>query len=124
MSGDDLENLLKENHRYVFSLIHKFNKDVDPEQPYSARDDIIVISDEAHRTQAGRLARNMRLALPNASFIGFTGTPLFKYDELTRRIFGDYVSRGTISSGPKRTVRPLSWSTRTEARSWASPGWI
>ena len=92
-SGDDLEGLLKENHRYLFSLIHKFNKDVDPKQPYSERDDIIVISDEAHRTQAGRLARNMRLALPNAAFIGFTGTPLFKQDQLTKRIFGDYVSR-------------------------------
>ncbi|XSG83890.1 MAG: type I restriction endonuclease subunit R [Methylohalobius sp. ZOD2] len=92
-SGDDLERVLKENHPYVFSLIHKFNKDVNPEQPYSERDDIIVISDEAHRTQAGRLARNMRLALPNAAFIGFTGTPLFKQDELTKRIFGDYVSR-------------------------------
>ena len=92
-SGDDLERLLKQNHRYVFSLIHKFNKDVDPKQPYSERDDIIVISDEAHRTQAGRLARNMRLALPNAAFIGFTGTPLFSQDEITRRIFGDYVSR-------------------------------
>ncbi|MFN9112550.1 MAG: UvrB domain 3-containing protein, partial [Bacteroidota bacterium] len=64
-----------------------------PKEPYSARDDIIVISDEAHRTQAGKLARNMRLALPNASFIGFTGTPLFKYDQLTKRIFGDYISR-------------------------------
>ena len=52
-----------------------------------------MISDEAHRTQAGRLARNMRLALQNASFIGFTGTPLFQEDELTKRIFGDYVSR-------------------------------
>ena len=92
-SGDDLEKLLKENHRYVFSLIHKFNKNVNPQQPYSERDDIIVISDEAHRTQAGRLARNMRLALPNAAFIGFTGTPLFKQDEITKRIFGDYVSR-------------------------------
>lgn len=92
-SGDDLERVLKENHQYVFSLIHKFNKDVNPEQPYSERDDIIVISDEAHRTQAGRLARNMRLALPNAAFIGFTGTPLFKQDEITKRIFGDYVSR-------------------------------
>ena len=51
-------------------------KDVNPKEPYSERDDIIVISDEAHRTQAGRLARNMRLALPNAAFIGFTGTPL------------------------------------------------
>ena len=92
-SGDDLEKLLKQNHRYVFSLIHKFNKDVDPEHPYSKRDNIIVISDEAHRTQAGRLARNMRVALPDAAFIGFTGTPLFKQDEITRRIFGDYVSR-------------------------------
>ena len=92
-SGDDLEKRLRENHRYVFSLIHKFNKDVDPNRPYSERDDIIVISDEAHRTQAGRLALNMRRALPNASFIGFTGTPLFKQDHLTKRIFGDYVSR-------------------------------
>jgi len=92
-SGKDLEVLLKQNHRYVFSLIHKFNQDVNPVQPYSERDDIIVISDEAHRTQSGKLARNMRLALPNAAFIGFTGTPLFKYDELTKRIFGSYVSR-------------------------------
>ena len=91
-SGKELERLLKENHRYVFSLIHKFNQDVKPDQPYSDRDDIIVVSDEAHRTQAGKLARNMRLALPNAAFIGFTGTPLFKHDEITKRIFGDYVS--------------------------------
>ncbi len=92
-SGRELEQLLKQNHRYVFSLIHKFNQDVKPDVPYSDRDDIIVISDEAHRTQAGKLARNMRLALPNAAFIGFTGTPLFKYDELTKRIFGGYISR-------------------------------
>ncbi len=90
-SGKDLKELLAENHRYIFSLIHKFNQPVS--EPYSDRDDIIVISDEAHRTQAGKFARNMRLALPNASFIGFTGTPIFKHDELTRRIFGDYVSR-------------------------------
>jgi type I restriction enzyme R subunit len=92
-TGDDLKRILKENHRYVFSLIHKFNQDVDPREPYSTRDDIIVISDEAHRTQAGKLARNLRMALPNAAFIGFTGTPLFKHDHLTRRIFGSYVSR-------------------------------
>ena len=92
-SGEDLRQVLQQNHRYVFSLIHKFNQDVDPQEPYSTRDDIIVISDEAHRTQAGKLARNMRLALPNAAFIGFTGTPLFKHDHLTKRIFGGYVSR-------------------------------
>jgi type I restriction enzyme, R subunit len=90
-SGRELQEILRGNHRFVFSLIHKFNQPVT--EPYSPRDDIIVISDEAHRTQAGRFARNMRLALPNASFIGFTGTPLFKDDELTRRIFGDYISR-------------------------------
>ncbi len=90
-SGRELKEILRENHRFVFSLIHKFNQPVS--EPYSERDDIIVISDEAHRTQAGKFARNMRLALPNASFIGFTGTPLFKHDHLTRRIFGTYVSR-------------------------------
>ena len=92
-SGEDLERLLKQNHRYVFTLIHKFNRYVNPNEPWSERDDIIVISDEAHRTQAGRLARNMRIALPNAAFIGFTGTPLFVHDELTKRLFGKYVSR-------------------------------
>lgn len=91
-SGKELQLLLSQNHRYIFSLIHKFNQNVNPEEPYSIRDDIIVISDEAHRTQAGKLARNMRLALPNAAFIGFTGTPLFKHDNLTKRIFGSYVS--------------------------------
>ena len=90
-SGKELKELLAQNHRYIFSLIHKFNQPV--YEPYSERDDVIVISDEAHRTQAGKFARNMRLALPNASFIGFTGTPLFKHDELTRRIFGSYISR-------------------------------
>ena len=91
-SGRELQRLLSENHTYVFSLIHKFNQEVTPDAPYSRRDDIIVVSDEAHRTQSGKLARNMRLALPNAAFIGFTGTPLFKHDQITKRIFGDYVS--------------------------------
>ena len=75
---------------------------MNPSEPYSDRDDIIVISDEAHRTQAGKLARNMRLALPNAAFIGFTGTPLFKHDELTKRIFGDYVSRYDFKRSRRR----------------------
>lgn len=91
-SGKDLQRLLTENHPYIFTLIHKFNQEVDPEEPYSRRDDIIVISDEAHRTQAGKFALNMRKALPNAAFLGFTGTPLFKNDHLTKRIFGNYVS--------------------------------
>ena len=88
-SGRHLKDLLSSEHRYLFTLIHKFNF----EEEITQRNNIIVISDEAHRTQGGQLAMNLRNALPNASFIGFTGTPLFKDDELTRRIFGDYVSR-------------------------------
>ena len=91
-SSENLEQLLGQRKAYVFSLIQKFNKDVKPEEAYSQRDDLIVITDEAHRTQYGLLALNMRNALPNASYIGFTGTPLFKDDEITRRVFGDYVS--------------------------------
>lgn len=88
-SGKHLRELLSSEHRYLFTLIHKFNF----EEEITRRDNIIVISDEAHRTQGGNLAMNLRNALPNASFIGFTGTPLFKDDEITKRIFGDYVSR-------------------------------
>ncbi len=88
-SGNHLKELLSSEHRYLFTLIHKFNFD----EEITKRDNIIVISDEAHRTQGGNLAMNLRKSLPNASFIGFTGTPLFKDDEITKRIFGDYVSR-------------------------------
>ena len=91
-SGEHLRALLGEHKTHVFTLIQKFNQDVNPEEPWSQRDDVIVISDEAHRTQYGRLSLNMRNALPEASFIGFTGTPLFKNDELTKKVFGDYVS--------------------------------
>src|SRR5206468_2510053 len=58
----------------------------------SEREDIIVITDEAHRSQYDIFAQNMRRALPNAAFIGFTGTPLMAGEEKTREVFGDYVS--------------------------------
>jgi len=92
VNGNHLNQLLTEHKAYIFSLIQKFNQVVDPEEGYTQRDDIIVITDEAHRTQYGTLALNMRNALPKASYIGFTGTPLFKDDEITRRVFGEYVS--------------------------------
>ena len=91
-SGDHLRRLLGEHKSHVFSLIQKFNEPVAEDETYSTRDDIIVVTDEAHRTQYGMLALNMRNALPSASYIGFTGTPLFKDDEITRQVFGDYVS--------------------------------
>ncbi|MCY3762244.1 MAG: HsdR family type I site-specific deoxyribonuclease, partial [Gemmatimonadetes bacterium] len=88
--GKHLGKLMAEHKSHVFSLIQKFN--LDPGAGYTMRDDIVVITDEAHRTQYGTLALNMRNALPNAGYIGFTGTPLFTDDEITRRIFGEYVS--------------------------------
>ncbi|MCB0037733.1 MAG: type I restriction endonuclease subunit R, partial [Anaerolineales bacterium] len=114
-SGKQLEQLLQTDQPYLFTMIHKFNQEVTPENPYSVRDDIIVISDEAHRTQYGKLALNMRNALPNASFIGFTGTPLFKDDELTKRIFGGYTSTYDFkrSTDDNATV-PLYYDNRGE----------
>ncbi len=91
-SGSHLKSLLGQHKSHVFSLIQKFNEDVRPGEAYTLRDDVIVISDEAHRSQYGLLALNMRNALPNAGYIGFTGTPLFKGDELTKQVFGDYIS--------------------------------
>ncbi|MEX1157751.1 MAG: DEAD/DEAH box helicase family protein, partial [Thermomicrobiales bacterium] len=92
-SGAHLKQLLSENHRNLFTLIQKFH--APPGQTYpliSERDDIIVMTDEAHRSQYDIFAMNMRRALPNAAFIGFTGTPLIAGEEKTREVFGDYVS--------------------------------
>ncbi len=88
-----LRELLMGNERYVFTLIQKFGTERGETFPVlSERADIIVITDEAHRSQYDQLAANMRRALPNAAFIGFTGTPLMGGEERTREVFGDYVS--------------------------------
>src|SRR3990170_2280360 len=92
-SRKHLKQLLRENHRHIFTLIHKFGTEKGEKYPeLSGRSDIIVITDEAHRTQYDTLAMNMRTALPNAAFIAYTGTPLMVGEELTRKTFGDYVS--------------------------------
>ena len=114
-SANHLRELLHADHRYVFTLIHKFrlqgSEDAMP--VLSDRDDVIVITDEAHRSQYDTLALHMRTALPNASFMGFTGTPLVAGEELTRREFGEYVSvynfRDAIADGA--TV-PLYYENR------------
>ncbi len=94
-SSTDLRIKLGADHRYVFTLIHKFQTPDDNEMPMiSDRNNIIVMTDEAHRTQYATLALNMRKALPNARFIGFTGTPLIAGEsEKTKEVFGDYVSK-------------------------------
>ena len=91
-SSRHLRQLLSGDHRYIFTLIHKFRTETGEKHPVlSERDDIIAITDEAHRTQYDTLALNMRTALPNA-FIAFTGTPLIVGEEKTRQVFGDYIS--------------------------------
>ena len=111
---DHLRQLLGEDHRYIFTLIQKFQTNKGEKHPVlSNRSDIIVITDEAHRSQYDTLALNMRTALPNAAFIAFTGTPLIAGEEKTREVFGDYVStydfKQSISDGA--TV-PLYYENR------------
>jgi type I restriction enzyme R subunit len=109
-TGAQLRELLRGNNRYVFTLIHKFQS---PEV-LCDRPDVIVMSDEAHRSQYDTLALNMRSALPNALFLAFTGTPLIAGEERTREVFGDYVSiydfQQSVEDGA--TV-PLFYENRT-----------
>ena len=110
-NGAHLNRLLTEHKSHVFSLIQKFNRDANA--GYTQRDDIIVMTDEAHRTQYGELAANMRAALPNASYIGFTGTPLFVDDEITRRVFGEYISTYDFQRAvADRATVPLYYDAR------------
>ena len=89
-SGARLAEMLKGNPSFILTLIQKFNND-NPE-PLAPDHDIVIMSDEAHRTQNGIFADNMMKLLPTANRIGFTGTPLFAYDNITERTFGGYVS--------------------------------
>ena len=109
-SGAHLRELLRGNHRYIFTLIHKFQT---PEM-LCDRSDVIVLTDEAHRSQYDTLALNMRAALPKALFLAFTGTPLIAGEERTKEVFGDYVSvydfQQSVEDGA--TV-PLFYENRT-----------
>lgn len=90
---EHLRQLLRQDHRYIFTLIQKFQTTGNEPHPIlSDRSDIIVITDEAHRSQYDTLALNMRTALPYAAYIAFTGTPLMVGEEKTREVFGDEVS--------------------------------
>lgn len=88
--NEDLIKKLQGNPSFIFTLIEKFNRpDAAPIYPDH---DIIIMSDEAHRTQYGIFADNMMKLLPTAARIGFTGTPLLSSDNITARTFGGYVS--------------------------------
>ena len=109
-----LRQLLSEDHRYIFTLIHKFQTTGNEAHPVlSDRSDIIVITDEAHRSQYDTLALNMRTALPNAAFIAFTGTPLITGEEKTREVFGDNVSVYDFKQSVEdRATVPLYYENR------------
>ena len=117
-SGAHLQELLRGNHRYVFTLVHKFQT---PEM-LTDRSDVIVLTDEAHRSQYDTLALNMRAALPRAMFLAFTGTPLIAGEERTKEVFGDYVSiydfQQSVEDGA--TV-PLFYENRTPELELVNP---
>jgi type I restriction enzyme, R subunit len=117
-SGAHLRKLLRGNHRYIFTLIHKFQT----AEALTDRADVIVLTDEAHRSQYDTLALNMRAAMPKATFLAFTGTPLIAGEERTKEIFGDYVSiydfQQSVEDGA--TV-PLFYENRTPELELVNP---
>ena len=105
-----MQELLRGNHRYVFTLVHKFQSS----EALTDRSDVIVLTDEAHRSQYDTLALNMHAALPKAMFLAFTGTPLIAGEERTAEVFGGYISiydfQQSVEDGA--TV-PLFYENRT-----------
>lgn len=119
-SGKQLHKMLHGNPSFIFTLIQKFNNNT--AEPIIPDHDIIILSDEAHRSQNGIFAENMCRLLPTASRLGFTGTPLFKYDNITERTFGSYVSiydfKRAVEDGA--TV-PLYYENRSDMLSITNP---
>ena len=117
-NGAELRTLLAGNHRYVFTLIHKFQTT----EVLCDRSDVIVLTDEAHRSQYDTLAMNMRAALPKAMFLAFTGTPLIVGEERTKEVFGDYVSIYDFQQSIEdRATVPLYYENRTPELQLVNP---
>lgn len=112
-SGNDLINKLKGNPSFIFTLIQKFNQKTN--ESIVPDHDIIIMSDEAHRSQYGVFADNMMELIPTAARIGFTGTPLLSDDNITERTFGGYISIYDFKRAveDKATV-PLYYENRGE----------
>ena len=112
--SEQLRKFLGQNKEFIFTLIHKFRYDKTKKYPVlSTRNDIIVLVDEAHRTQYKDLAENMRTGLPNANFVAFTGTPLLGSKRLTNQWFGNYVSEYNFAqSVADGSTVPLFYSRR------------
>lgn len=115
-SSRELYQMLSEGvGRTIMTTVQKFR--MTPDKPLSTADNIIVLTDEAHRTQYGNLAFNLRKALPNAAFFAFTGTPLDKGDRNTYRLFSPegerYLDKYSIiqAEQDKATV-PIKYMSR------------
>ncbi len=97
----------------IFTTVQKFQDDPDAENVLTDRENIIVLTDEAHRTQYSMLAGNVRRALPNASFLGVTGTPISLVQRDTMRVFGDIVSSYKIGQAVKdKATVPIYYEGR------------
>lgn len=109
------ERLNREAGGIIFSTIQKFQT-TDDEAEYpevNDRQNMIVVADEAHRTQYKELAANVRAALPNASYLGFTATPIEKEDRSTINTFGGYISQYTIEQSEKdESTVPIYYESR------------
>lgn len=91
-SGSDLRRLLRDRRsRIIATLVHKFQRALKSRESLSDESDIFVLVDESHRTHTGAMHAAMRIALPKASYIGFTGTPILRGDKATVDRFGGII---------------------------------
>ncbi|WP_399675938.1 type I restriction endonuclease subunit R [Serratia sp. szju] len=106
------EQIGKGTERILFSLIQKFNTATRLPECVNTSPDIIVLIDEGHRSHGGESHQRMKLALPNAAFVAFTGTPLLKDDKTTNK-FGPIVHAYTMQRAVEdKTVTPLLYEER------------
>lgn len=114
-SGKDLAKRIgQSNDRIIFTIINKFASAAKQPECYNPSENIIVIVDEGHRSQGGENHARMRLALPNASFIAFTGTPLLdKEKSETEKQFGKIIHAYTMKRAVQDgTITPLLYEER------------
>lgn len=111
-SGKSLISLIKNNKTVITTVINKFEKVFEEKIKIDSRD-IFILVDESHRTQYGNLAYKMRKVFPNACYIGFTGTPLYKTEKNTAKKFGGFIDCYTIRDGLKdKVIVPLYYESR------------
>lgn len=111
-TGTGLINLIKEGATIITTIINKFENVFDKRVVVDSPD-IFILVDESHRTQYGDFADKMRKVFPNACYIGFTGTPLYKSEKSTAKKFGGFIDTYTIRDALKdEVIVPLYYESR------------